>query len=85
MPLDENGNVVVKLLPALPDEPAWQSGHVKGIAIKGGWLIDFEWKDGKIISKKLHSLKNAKPEENVSLKQSEEPGEELPMELPTEL
>lgn len=28
---------------------------------------------------------NAKPEENVSLKQSEEPGEELPMELPTEL
>ena len=50
---DEKGNVVVKLLPALPDEPAWQSGHVRGVAIKGGWTIDFEWNCGKIISKKL--------------------------------
>ncbi len=51
---DDDGKVLVKLLPALPSEPVWQSGHVRGLAIKGGWTIDFEWKDGKVISKKLH-------------------------------
>ena len=56
---DEEGKVHVKLLPALPDEPAWQNGCVKGIAIKGGWTIDFEWKDGKIINKELHAGKYA--------------------------
>ena len=56
---DEEGKVHVKLLPALPDEPAWQNGRVKGIAIKGGWTIDFEWKDGKIINKELHAGKYA--------------------------
>ena len=52
---DDNGNVIVKLLPALPDEPAWQSGHVRGVAIKGGWTIDFTWKDGKVVEYKLHT------------------------------
>ena len=47
---DEDGNVHVKLLPALPKEPAWQSGCIRGVAIKGGYTIDFEWKDGKIVS-----------------------------------
>ena len=56
---DDEGNVHVKLLPALPDEPAWQSGHIKGVAIKGGWTIDFEWKDGKVVNKELHAGKNA--------------------------
>ena len=56
---DEEGNVVVKLLPALPKNAAWQTGHVKAIAIKGGWTIDFEWKDGKIVKQELHPGKNA--------------------------
>ena len=56
---DDDGKVKVKLLPALPDEPAWQSGHVKGVAIKGGYTIDFEWKDGKVTEYKLHAGKNA--------------------------
>ena len=47
---DEEGNVHVKLLPALPKEPAWQSGCIRGVAIKGGYTIDFEWKDGKVVS-----------------------------------
>ena len=56
---DEEEKVHVKLLPALPDEPAWQNGRVKGIAIKGGYTIDFEWKDGKIVNKELHAGKYA--------------------------
>lgn len=65
---DEKGNVVVKLLPALPDEPAWQNGHVKGIAIKGGWTIDFEWNCGKIIGKKLISAANHIEESRIIIK-----------------
>ena len=56
---DDEGKVHVKLLPALPDEPAWQSGSVKGVAIKGGLTIDFEWKEGKVVNKELHPGKYA--------------------------
>ena len=47
---EEDGNINVKLLPALPKESAWQSGCIRGVAIKGGYTIDFEWKDGKVES-----------------------------------
>ena len=64
---DEKGNVIVKLLPALPEEKAWQSGTVRGLAIKGDWTIDFEWQNGKIVSQKLHPGKNAIPEQKITL------------------
>lgn len=67
---DEHGNVCVKLLPALPDNPAWQSGHVRGIAIKGGYTIDFEWRDGKVVKYELHSGKYAVPESAVTIAQN---------------
>ena len=62
---DDEGNVIVKLLPALPDEPAWQNGRVHGVAIKGGWTIDFEWKDGKVVNKKLNPMPNCIPESKI--------------------
>lgn len=40
------------LLPALPKD--WESGSAKGIAARGGFLLDFEWRDGRI--KKLSVL-----------------------------
>ncbi len=64
---DEEGNVIVKLLPALPDEPSWQSGYVQGIAIKGGWTIDFEWKEGKVIGHSLHKQSFGIPEGKIIL------------------
>ena len=56
---DDDGGVCVKLLPALPSESAWQTGFVRGLAIKGGYTIDFEWKDGKVVDYLLKPEKNA--------------------------
>ena len=46
--IGEDGNVHVKLLPALPDAPAWQSGNVTGIQLKGDYILNFNWKNGVV-------------------------------------
>jgi len=65
---DDDGNVLVKLLPSLPSEPAWQSGHVRGIAVKGGWTIDFEWKKGNVVKYELHPGQFAIAKDRIILK-----------------
>ncbi len=62
---DDQGNVIVKLLPALPGESAWQTGHVRGVAIKGGYTLDFEWKNGKIVKSYLHKGENSLNEDKI--------------------
>lgn len=44
----------LKLLPALPT--AWNEGEVHGARIPGAKLVDFAWKDGKIISSRVYSM-----------------------------
>ncbi len=64
---DDAGNVKVKLLPALPSESAWQNGSVHGVAIRGCYTLDFEWRNGKVVNYYLHPGKNPLDEKQIKI------------------
>lgn len=41
----------IEIIPALPD--AWKEGKVKGLKARGGYEVEFSWKDHKIVSLKI--------------------------------
>jgi len=43
----------IHILAALPDE--WKQGSVKGLVARGGFVVDIDWKDGKVSYLKLRS------------------------------
>ncbi|MBO4858374.1 MAG: glycoside hydrolase family 95 protein [Treponema sp.] len=59
--VDEKGIVRVKLLPALPEQKEWQQGSVRGVGLKGGVHIDFDWKNGKAQNIRIYNRKMKKP------------------------
>lgn len=42
------GKVVLRFLPALPK--SWPNGSVKGMKARGGYTVDFTWRDGQIVA-----------------------------------
>ena len=48
----------ILLLPALPDQ--WKSGSIKGVKARGGYLLDIEWREGKLNKVKIVPTKGGK-------------------------
>jgi alpha-L-fucosidase 2 len=51
--LAQSHDGAVHLLPALPQ--AWPDGEVKGLVMRGGFVVDMRWADGQISELKIHS------------------------------
>ena len=48
----------IVLLPALP--AAWTEGSVRGLRARGGYVVDFDWADGRITSYEVRTLSGAR-------------------------
>ena len=48
----------IVLLPALP--AAWTEGSVRGLRARGGYVVNFDWADGRITSYEVRTLSGAK-------------------------
>ena len=50
---DQDGNYILELMPAVPSD--WPEGSIKGLRARGGFEVDYSWKDGKVIQYEISS------------------------------
>lgn len=53
------GTTVIDLLPSLPAE--WPSGAISGISVRGGYTVDLQWKDSKVVKVTITNRNSAMP------------------------
>lgn len=51
--LAQSHDGAIHLLPALPQ--AWPEGEVKGLLMRGGFVVDMRWAEGQVRALKIHS------------------------------
>ncbi|RAJ10964.1 alpha-L-fucosidase 2 [Chitinophaga skermanii] len=48
-------NQVIRLLPALPSDAAWQAGEVHNMIARGAFKVSFAWQNGQVTSGNIYS------------------------------
>ncbi len=64
----DDSQFLIELLPALPD--AWPVGRIKGLRARGGFEVDIEWADGKLVQARIHNVNS--PSEQAVVRYGEE-------------
>jgi alpha-L-fucosidase 2 len=62
-----SGNGKIVLLPALPDDPDWQTGRFEGLAARGGFAVDCRWENGLVTEYRVHAVTPAAAGKTVTV------------------